>query len=435
MPIKLSISGIRGKYHELTPNIVVKFVQAFSTYINGGKVILGADARPSGKFISEAVTAGLRSTGSDVFDYGIIPSPIVQWIIKNYKYHGGISITAGHNPFEWNSLVFFNNEGSYLNHLEGEEFFNLYHSGNIRYKNFNKLGKYQRTEAYVDNYFKALRIKKGRGREMKFVVDCSNGFDCSFINRLSGSINTKLIPIFCRAQEQLQKDPEPNLKNAGFLSTVVKETGSDGGFLLNSDGSRVLIVDETGKPLSEEMTLPLFATIVLEEERGDIVTNYSTSQLIDSVAKKYGVKVFRTDVGQPYVVQMVKEIKAKIGGEGSGSVVYSPFSLGFDSFVFIKKIVNYLREHNLNISALAQGLDPPEIYKETIFLPPHKIYNFLEKIGDLYSHKTKLKDGFYISKRNAWLCIRASATVSMIRIIGEGKGVAGEIARVKEEIE
>lgn len=435
MSLKLSISGIRGKYYELTPNMVINIAHAFSTYIEGGNIVMCCDARPSGKFITTALKAGLASSGSNVYDYGTLPTPIIQWIIKNYKFDGGVSVTGGHNPFEWNSLILLNSEGSYLSYLEGEEFFNLYHWGNFEKKKFDELGHFYNAQKYLEDYFKQLESEDKPGMKLKFVVDCSNGFDSVIIDYLSRSLNINLIPIFCGKSELLQKDPVPNSKNAEFLATVVRESGSDGGFLLNSDASRILVVDERGKVVSEELTLPIFARMILEDEKSDIVTNYSTSKIVDRVGKNFGVKVFRTDVGQPHVVQMVREIKTKIGGEGSGSVVYSPFSYGFDSFIFIKKIVEYLRKDNLTISSITEEFEPPEIYKETVYLPPHKIYNSLERIGNLYSNKTKLKDGFYIENGDEWLCIRSSATVSMIRIVGEGKSIGDEIARIKELLE
>lgn len=436
MSIKLSISGIRGRYSELTPNRVVKFAQAFATYLGEGDVIIGRDARPSGNFINQALVAGLTSAGANVHDYGVIPSPILQWIIRKHAgFKGGISVTAGHNTFDWNSLIFLNGEGAYLNRLEGDEFFNLHHSGYFDKRSFDRLGTYRQTRAHVDDYFKSFELPLKPKRRMKFVIDCSNGFDAGIVERLSGALKIEGIPIFCREGRAMQKDPEPNPANAAILETIVRATGSDGGFLLNSDASRVLVVDETGKALSEEKTLPMFAMMMLEKEPGDIVTNYSTSRMVDDVAKKYKTRVFRTDVGQPHVVQMVRDIKAKIGGEGNGSVIYSPFSYGLDAFLFIKEMVEYLYKNECTLSSIGSRFEPPEIYKETIFLPPNKIYTLLEKIGNLFQDKMNLKDGYYIDKGRDWLCIRASATVSMIRIVGEGTGIREDIARVKELVE
>jgi phosphomannomutase len=432
MAIKLSISGIRGKFHELTPNHAVKFAQAFSTYIDGGDVIVGADARPSGSFLSEAVIAGLTACGSNVHNCGILPTPMLQRLIKNSSFSGGVSITAGHNSYDWNSLIFLDSGGSYLNHIQGEEFFNLYHSGNFEKRKFNQLGACLPTRHLLDDYFKDFELKK-QGKRLKFVIDCSNGFDAEIIDKLSRALKINGVPIFCRDKGFTQKDPEPTIDNAHLLGTIVRETDSDGGFLLNSDAGRVLLVDEEGEPLSEELTLPIFAMMVLEEEKSDIVTNYSTSKIVDRVAEKFNARVYRTDVGQPYVVQMVKDIKAKIGGEGSGSIVYAPFSLGFDSFVFIKKMVEYLRKKECTVSSIADKFPRPDIYKETIFLPANKIYTFLERIGDRYTEKENLKDGYYIEKEgDDWLCVRASATVSMIRIVGEGESIRRDISEMKE---
>jgi len=289
---------------------------------------------------------------------------------------------------------------------------------------------------FIDSYFQSLQLKTEPRKPWKFVLDCSNGFGPEIVEQLSRSLKVKMIPIFCGKDGFTAKDPEPTIRNANLLGTIVRETDSSGGFLLNSDASRVLVVDETGLPLSEELTLPIFSMILLEEHKSDIVTNYSTSRSVDQVAKKFGVRVFRTDVGQPFVVQSVKNTKAFIGGEGSGSVVYSPFSLGFDSFIFIKKMVEYLDKKNLSVSDISHRFSTPDIYKETIHFPPDKIYSLLEKIGDLFQEdKIRLKDGFYIDFGEEWLCIRASATVSMVRVIGEGSSIAHRIARIKEMVE
>lgn len=435
MSIKLSISGIRGLFNELTPNRVVKFAQAFASYIDGGSVAIGRDARPSGVFINEAMIAGFLSSGVKVFDYGIIPTPMLQWIIRRTpEFRGGISITAGHNTFDWNSLIFLNSDGAYLNRLEGDEYFNLHHAGYVEKKSFDSLGVYERTRRGIDEYYRELALDITPKHKLKFVADCSNGFDAELMNRLAEVLKVEIIPIFCREDRVMQKDPEPNPANAAFLETLVRATGSDGGFMLNSDASRVLVVNEKGEALSEELTLPVFARIMLDKGSGPVVTNYSTSKMVDSVAERYKTRVYRTDVGQPYVVQMVRDIKARIGGEGNGSVIFSPFSPGFDAFYFIREIVDYLYRHNTSISSIASEFKPPLIYKETIYLPPNKIYTVLEKIGKLFTEKEKmdLKDGYYIDKGSEWLCVRVSATVSMIRIIGEGRHIPEKIARIKE---
>jgi mannose-1-phosphate guanylyltransferase/phosphomannomutase len=240
--------------------------------------------------------------------------------------------------------------------------------------------------------------------------------------------------LFCGSDEAPSRDPEPNRKNAGILSTVVQETQCDGGFLLNSDASRVLMVTETGRVLSEELTLPLFARIVLEREKTNIVTTYSTSKTVDRVAEDYGVKVFRTDVGPPSVIQTALEVKAAVGGEGSGSVVYTPFSRGYDAFYFIQRIAEFVRAKSTTISALAAEFSEPDIHKTRIPLPASEIYASLERVEKLYPDKRKLKDGIYVEQDDAWLCVRASSTRPMIRVVGEGQTVPEEIERIRDQV-
>jgi phosphomannomutase len=194
------------------------------------------------------------------------------------------------------------------------------------------------------------------------------------------------------------------------------------------------MVDETGGIFSEELTLPIFAKLVLEHEKSNIVTTYSTSRAVDRVAETYGVEVFRTDVGPPSVVQTALEVRASVGGEGSGSVVYTPFSHGYDGLLFIHKIAEFLRANTTTVSSLSREFSEPDIHKTTIPLPASEIYASLEKIEKLYPNKTKLKDGIYVQQGDEWLCVRTSSTLPMIRIVGEGSFVPEEIERIKETV-
>lgn len=248
MSIKLGTSGVRGTYIDLTPEITSQLSEAFSTYTESGNLGLVADTRPSGNYIRRSVVSGFMSAGSDVFDYGILPTPVLQWIIKNRGYSGGISISGGHTGFEWNSLIFLNNDGAYLNSIEVEEFFNLFHSGKTERKAFDKIGKHHTGLCSLKDYLSCLSNNSViDGRPLKFVVDCSYGAASSIINKIGKALNVDFIPIFDEVVAKPGKDPEPNRVNASLLSTIVRETDCDGGFLLNTDASRILLVDEWGR--------------------------------------------------------------------------------------------------------------------------------------------------------------------------------------------
>ncbi len=434
MSLKLGTSGVRGTYVDLTPQIAAELSEAFSTYMDSGCIVLGTDTRPSKDYLKHSALSGLIATGAEVDDYGVLPTPILQWLIKSFGYSGGLAISGGHTSTHWNSLVFLNKQGGYLSPFELEEFLNLYHSKVFARKNFDGLGSCRSVFERVESYFESLSAAVGSAKKLRFAIDCAGGATGRILRQFARGLKIDVIPLFCGSVDTSTRKPEPNRANADILSTVVRETRCDGGFLLNSDASRVLMVDETGRILSEELTLPIFARIVLETEKTNIVTTFSTSKVVDRVADSYGVEVFRTDVGPPSVVQTAVEVRASVGGEGSGSVVYTPFSHGYDALLFIQKIADFLRANATTISALAREFSEPDIHKTTIPLPASEIYASLEKIEKLYPNKTKLKDGIYVEQGDEWLCVRTSSTLPMIRIVGEGSFVPEEIERIRETV-
>jgi phosphomannomutase len=434
MSLKLGTSGVRGTFKELNPVIASQLAQAFATYMQGDNIAIATDTRPSGKYLRPVAHSGLISSGKQVTDFGILPTPILQWLISKQDFDGGISISGGHTAIDWNSMIFLGPNGAYLSPIEVEEFFNLFHSKNFARQPYNSLGSPQGTGDY-SAYFQALGSKmESTDNQMSFVVDCSYGATSVVIDQLAKALRVKLIPIFDNYAEGIDRDPEPTLQNASILSTVVRETNCDGGFMLNSDASRILVVDETGRALSEELTLPIFSKIHLQTKKSDIVTTYSTSRTIEQVAEQAGVQVFRTDIGPPSVLQQIEALDAEIGGEGSGSIICKPFSPAYDSFVFMAKVIDHLAKKKMKLSELADEFSQPQIVKHTHYLPTHRIYSFLEMADKLYPQKTKLRDGFYIRYGNDWLCIRASSTMAMIRLVAEGQAAVDQIKRVEELI-
>jgi len=432
MAIKISTSGIRGRFDELSPTRIARFTQAFASYLDGGTIAICSDLRPSGVFIREAVIAAVSSCGARVVDFGSLPTPILQWIIPHAHFRGGIAITANHNTFEWNSLIFLNREGAYLSPQEGEEMFNLYHSGQFSFRSYAQTGPALTGDPrWLDRYFQTLFIPDQEERPLRFMIDCGNGFGAEIARRLEKPLKIRLGPIFTGDLGSWQKDPEPNPENASVLSALVRESGSDGGFMVNSDASRLLIVDEKGRIFSEEMTWPILASILLEDQRNDLVTSYATARLIEKVAKTAGVKVFRTDIGQPDIVQMTRELHTTLGGEGNGSFVYIPHSRGFDAFFGIRSIIGRLRKKGVPLSSLAEEWEPPCIIKAILPLPQASIYAVLDRIQADYPQRINLKDGFYCCKGDQWLCVRASSTLALIRLIGEGSDIQDEIDRIR----
>lgn len=145
--LKIGISGVRGIVGEtITPELVMNFASAFGTFMNSQKVLLGRDTRISGPMLHAAAVSSLISTGCDVLDLGICPTPILQYMVRPLKAKGAISITAGHNDSEWNALTFINQEGTYLNVYQGEELLDIYHLERFTKASVDKLGKVEQKQ-------------------------------------------------------------------------------------------------------------------------------------------------------------------------------------------------------------------------------------------------------------------------------------------------
>mgnify|MGYP002153793343 CR=1 FL=1 len=425
--LKISISGVRGIVGEtITPELVMNFSSAFGTFVDSKRVLLGRDTRISGPMLHSASLSALLATGCDVLDLGVCPAPVLQYMVKKFKAKGAISISAGHNDSSWNALTFINQEGTYLNEYQGEEMLDIYHLRQFKKVPFEKLGKLITSTDYLDTYFKHLMqfLDRESIRKAKFkvVIDPCNGAAAKIIDKFCDSLNCELIPVNNEPTGFFPHDPEPRPRNASEVSSIVKITKANVGFLLNSDVSRVSVVGEDGETLSEEYTLPLVANYYLEKQPGPVITNYSTSRMIEDVAKAKNVPVIKTKIGQSYCIQTMFNEDGVIGGEGSGGVAIRSFQPAFDGFSTMAMILEMMAVWKKKISEIVKLLPKYHIVKEKIYCSPVKVHSIVSEVKKFYAHhELILVDGIKVEKEDGWIHIRASATEPMIRIISESK--------------
>jgi len=330
--LKIGISGVRGIVGDsITPKLVMDFAAAFGTRVGGRPVLVGRDTRISGPLLHSAALAALISTGCDVLDLGVCPTPILQYMVPRLKAGGGVSITAGHNDIQWNALAFINEDGMALNPFQGAEVLDIYHLGKFDKVSTDRLGRIRDVALYADEYFDGLRAfldgGRGPGRRTrpgkqapgewrangsplgggaiakarpKVVIDACNGAGAPFLEAMARALGFELIPVNHEPNGFFPHDPEPRPRNAQQVVAVIKAVGADAGFLLNSDVSRVSCVTETGESLSEEFTFPLVTAEYLKDRCGPVVTNLSTSRMVEDVARERGCPLLRTKVGQSY---------------------------------------------------------------------------------------------------------------------------------------
>lgn len=429
-PLKIGISGVRGIVGEtFTPEIAVNFAQAFGTYFDHGRILVCRDTRKSGEMLRAAVAAGLLATGCEVIDLGICPTPSLQLAIRRFDAQGGISITAGHNPAEWNALKFVRGDGLYLNAAQAEELLDIYHQGEFAKAVWNRIHTKVNTEDALLNHLENLQrvfdTEAIAARRFKVAVDCCNGA-CSVISpRWLRLLGCEVLTINDDYLAEFPHNPEPKPETMAQLRAVVQGGRADIGFAHDADGERLGIVTEKSESLSEETTFALAADIKLSQRTGVVVTNISTSGAIDLIAARHQSTVIRTPVGQAYISEAMVANSAVIGGEGSGGVATPEVQATNDSLATIGLILESLAQSAEAVSAKADRLPRLVMLKKNIEVEPNRLYSKLQNLRREIEADDELtsdlSDGIKIMRDNGWLHVRASNTESMIRVIAEAQ--------------
>ena len=428
--LKISISGARGIIGDsLTPQLTAALAQAFGTYVGGGPILVGRDARRSGIMLTEAVIAGLLAVGGQPVDAGICAIPTFLYLTEAQKAAGGIAVTASHNPKPWNGLKFISRDGLYLNPHQTEEYLDIYHQGEFayvpadRYKSISAIPDANEPHlrailAHVD----AARIRK---RRFRVALDCNNGAGAVLAPRLLAEFGCEVVPIYTEPNGEFAHDPEPLPENITEICKAVRESKADIGFVQDADADRLAVVDEHGRPLGEELTLALAARYILHKRKGSVVCNLSTSRVIDDIAAARGAKVFRTKIGEINVVQKLLSARprAVIGGEGNGGVIYPDVHPCRDSFTAMGILLEALAAAGKPVSALARSLPRYTMIKEKIAGSAESGYRLVESLKKVYEGRgtLDLRDGLKVDFPDHWIHVRPSNTEPVIRVLAEAR--------------
>ncbi len=426
-PLKIGITGVRGIVGEtFTPELAVSFAQAFGSYLDGGRILVCRDTRPSGSMIRSAVLAGLLAAGCEVVDLGISPTPSMQLAVKWLKADGGIAITAGHNPWQWNALKFVRGDGLYLNYTQAEELLDIFHQGEFVKATWEMIRQFVEYADPIGKHIEVLQqtfaVDAIRARRLVVAVDCCNGA-CSLLSpRWLEWLGCEVLALNNDPTAPFPHAPEPKPETMAQLCAVVKAGHADIGFAHDADGERLGIVTDLGDPLSEEMTLGLATEIRLRRKSGTVVTNISTTQAIECIAARHGGRVIRTPVGQAYISEGLLEHNGVLGGEGSGGITIPEVHLTHDSAAAIGLILEHLAQTGERISDIVQQLPRLSTLKHNVAVEPHRLYSVLQEFRTVLEHEGLVfdsTDGLKVTLPEGWVHVRASNTESMIRIIVE----------------
>ena len=425
--LKISISGVRGVIGDsLTPALLTRFAQAFGTHMGAGTIVIGRDPRTSGEMVKHAVIAGILSSGSRVVDIGMCPVPTVQLQVRKRHAHGGIAITASHNPAEWNALKFIGPAGLFLDAGQARELLDIYHQGEYTKVTGSEIRTVEEVEGATDAHIAAILDALGplpkTERPLRVVLDSCNGAGSIVGPKLLEALGASVVAINVTPDGSFPRPAEPVAENLVDLCNAVREHNADIGFAQDMDADRLAIVDENGEPIGEDNTLALASLYVLQREPGPIVANLSTTSALDDIAQQFGCPVFRTKIGEVNVTDGMQQHDAVIGGEGNGGVIYPRINFGRDSLVGMALVLHLLASSGKTVSELLETFPRYSIVKEKMECSSQRIPGVLRMLRQEYAKfPIDTRDGVKVVMPDGWFLVRGSNTEPIVRIVAEAR--------------
>lgn len=440
-----SVSGVRGVVGDtLTPETVIKYVQAFAEPRAGHTVVVGGDPRVSQNFLRPLVKAVLLATGCNVIDIGVTPTPTVQIATEHLKAAGGIAITASHNPIQWNGLKFIGADGLFLPEKEVQELYRRAEHPERAYASWKELGREESYPSAIEDHLQKIYklsyidAELIRSKRFKVVLDCVNGAGGLIVPQMLKYFGCEIIGLNLEPTGMFAHTPEPVPQNLGELMEAVKAHKADIGFAVDPDADRCAIIGNDGNPLGEEYTLALAVKFILSKKLGPVVTNLSTSRAIDDIVQYYNCLLYKTKVGEINVADKMREVQAVIGGEGNGGVILPEVHLGRDAPVAVALTLQHLAEWGKSVAELKQTLPQYYIVKDKAPLGEVNPEQVMEHFAQKFSQeRLDFTDGLRIDRPDSWIHLRKSNTEPIMRIIVEARtpDIAWRIVQeVKEEI-
>lgn len=438
MTLIKSISGIRGTIggkagENLTPLDIVKFTAAYAAFIRKStgedrpRIVVGRDARISGEMVHRIITGTLTGMGCDVTDIGLATTPTTEIAVPKEKAAGGIIITASHNPKQWNALKLLNHQGEFLNAEEGKEILNIAEAEDFSFSTLNELGQItqkQYLHEHIQGILSLPLVDKEaiKAANFRVAVDSVNSVGGFAIPELLYALGVKeIFKLHCAPHGNFSHNPEPLPQHLTELSSLTRSSKASVGFAVDPDVDRLAIYCEDGEPFGEEYTLVAVSDYVLQHTPGNTVSNLSSSRALRDVTTARGGNYYAAAVGEVNVVTKMKEVKAVIGGEGNGGVIYPDSHYGRDALVGIALFLTCLAKSGKTPSALKATLPAYFMAKQKVELTPDiNTDAILEKMKERFRDQQVTHiDGVKIDFPDKWVHLRKSNTEPIIRVYSE----------------
>ena len=422
--------GIRGRANTLpmTGEIALKVGMAAGEYFTRGRhkhnVVIGKDTRLSGYLIEPSLTAGFISMGMNVFLVGPMPTPAISMLTRSMRCDVGVMISASHNSYEDNGIKLFNPNGSKLNDENELEIEKLIDDDKKLKKHLvdsKKLGRAKRIEDAAGRYLEFVKSTFPNNQslnKLKIVIDCANGAAYQVAPRALWELGADVIPIGCN----------PDGTNINFkcgstypklMAETVKKHGAHIGIALDGDADRCIICDENGNFIDGDKLIGIIAKRYHKKEllTSDYIIGTQMSNLgLDFFLKAIGLKLFRSNVGDRYVVEAMRKYNSNLGGEQSGHIIIGKHGTTGDGLVASLQIIAEMVEQNIKASTLFKNFKLLPQLTENIKFNNKKSINIKD---DFITDKIKIAES--LLGEHGRILIRKSGTENKLRIMGECK--------------
>lgn len=448
-------NGIRGVVNEdMNIDLALNIGKAWGTFlcrnIERPKVAIGTDARLSNHMLKNAISAGLLATGCDVTDVGLVPTPTLQYAVREKGFDSGVIITASHNPPNFNGIKGVASDGTEFTKDQEDEIEKIYFEKNFKLVDWKNVGSFSfwdgSIDLYIDGILNAVDVNAIKEKEYHIVLDCGNGAGCLVTPKLLKKLGCKTTELYCEPDGTFPgHNSEPLPENLTELIKKVPEVNADLGAAQDGDADRAIFIDENGTYIWGDNSLALGAKYTTKDNGGIAVTPVTSSSMFDDVVRENNGKVIRTAVGSPIVARVMIKNKAVFGGEENGGLIFPEMQYCRDSAMSIAKILEIMAKENKKLSELIREIPKYAVFKTKMTCPNDKKQKVMNKLATVTKNDPNVQkidetDGVKLYLKNGWVLMRPSGTEPIFRVYSEAndKKTAEELAnkfkKITEEI-
>ncbi|MFO8133247.1 MAG: phosphoglucosamine mutase [Thermoplasmatota archaeon] len=425
MPRLFGTNGVRGVTNDdMTVELALNLGRAIGTYFKGD-VAIGTDTRTSNEMLKQAAAAGVTSTGCHLYDAGLVPSPVLQYYVRQHDLAAGIIITASHNPPEFNGIKVVARDGTELDATTEEQIEDIYFSEGWQRSAWYDVGVVHSVAAiggYLDGVAAAVDVAAVAERQFTVVADCGNGAGCVAYPYMLRQLGCRVVTLNAQPDGTFPgRDAEPVEENVGDLIMLMERSNADLGVAYDGDADRAIFVDENGCYVSGDKTLAITAAHAVEKEGGTVVTPVSTSSCVEDMVNARGGTVMYTRVGSPVVARKMIEVDATFGGEENGGLIFPGHQYCRDGGMATAALLEIMALRDMPLSALADEVPGYALVKTKVDCASERKREVMERFVEGEEREVDTTDGAKVVFDDGWVLVRPSGTEPVIRVYVEAR--------------